>query len=158
MVSPRAAAGAPPAACWRRHGPPRRGDRSDRGRERGGGNSGLPTSKTNTLLGASAINITFDVGSANLLQSEQGASGGTATLTLNADGSYAQTFAGAPGEPAPPAASGAWTAQTLGETRFSLTLVRTGEPAANARPLTFRVVDDDTLLNETENYRARRVK
>jgi uncharacterized lipoprotein NlpE involved in copper resistance len=82
----------------------------------------------------------------------------TMTLTLNADGTYAQTFAGAPGEPAPPAASGAWTVQTLGESRFTLTLVRAGQAAANARPLTFRVVDGDTLLNETENYRARRVK
>jgi uncharacterized lipoprotein NlpE involved in copper resistance len=80
------------------------------------------------------------------------------TLTINADGTYAQVFAASPSEPAPPAARGAWTVQALSEERFSLTLVRTGQSAANARPLAFRVVDKNTLLNETENYRARRVQ
>jgi hypothetical protein len=44
----------------------------------------------------------------------------------------------------------------MGEGRFGMTLVRAGQPASP--PLVFRVVDNDTLQNETENYRARRVK
>jgi hypothetical protein len=76
------------------------------------------------------------------------------TLALRGDGTYTRTYAG--GDPTPPATNGTWTVQPAGEGRFSLTLVRAGQPAAEARPLVFRVIDKDTLQNETENYRARR--
>ncbi|WP_205648697.1 autotransporter outer membrane beta-barrel domain-containing protein [Acuticoccus kandeliae] len=51
----------------------------------GGGNSGVPSTTTTTILGASTININLDLGSANLLSSEQGANGDTATVTLYGD-------------------------------------------------------------------------
>jgi uncharacterized lipoprotein NlpE involved in copper resistance len=83
----------------------------------------------------------------------------TMTLTLNADGTYTRVFmAPAGGEPPPPATNGTWTVQPAGDGRLSLTLVRTGQPAGDAKPLVFRVIDNDNLQNETENYRARRAR
>jgi uncharacterized lipoprotein NlpE involved in copper resistance len=82
----------------------------------------------------------------------------TMTLTLNADGTYTRVFMSAGGDPPPPPSNGMWTLQAIAEGRFNLTLVRAGQPAADARPVVFRVVDNDNLQNETENYRARRVR
>jgi uncharacterized lipoprotein NlpE involved in copper resistance len=78
------------------------------------------------------------------------------TLTLKADGTYTRVYTAAGGEAAPPATNGTWTVQPAADGKFSLTLVRAGQAAAEAKPVVFRVVDNDNLLNETENYRARR--
>ncbi len=78
-------------------------------------------------------------------------------LTLKADGTYTRVYtATSAGEGAPPSTNGTWTVQPAGEGKFSLTLVRAGQAAADARPVVFRVTDKDNLVNETENYRAKR--
>lgn len=63
----------------------------------GGGNSGLPSSTTNTVRGAANVSLTFDVGAANLLASELGADGGSAMATLGGDGSLFTAGAGSRG-------------------------------------------------------------
>jgi uncharacterized lipoprotein NlpE involved in copper resistance len=82
----------------------------------------------------------------------------TMTLTFNADGTYTRVFAGAGGEAPPPATNGTWTVQAMADGRLSVTMVRAGQPAAEARPVVFRVVDNDNLVNESENYRVRRAQ
>jgi uncharacterized lipoprotein NlpE involved in copper resistance len=78
------------------------------------------------------------------------------TLTLNADGTYTRVFTSISGEPPPPPTNGTWTVQATADGRFSVTMTRAGQPAST--PVVFRLVDNDNLQNETENYRARRVK
>jgi len=52
----------------------------------GGGNSGVPSTSTKSILNENTIGITMSLGSINLLSSELGAAGGKVTVDLAGDG------------------------------------------------------------------------
>ncbi|MCW5715231.1 MAG: DUF4339 domain-containing protein [Bauldia sp.] len=77
-------------------------------------------------------------------------------VLYNADGTYSgvvtQTFQGL-ASPSP--IEGRWTVVAVNENRFALTNSPTmGQPSTE----TIRVIDQNTLLNETQNYQVRRVR
>jgi hypothetical protein len=77
-------------------------------------------------------------------------------VLYNADGTYSgvvvQTFQGLT---APSPIEGRWTVVAVGEDTFALTSTPTmGQPSTE----TIRVIDQNTLFNETQNYRVVRVR
>jgi hypothetical protein len=83
------------------------------------------------------------------------------TITFSTDGSYAgvqtQSFQGFS---LPQPFQGRWNVQEIAQGRFTLTLTPEGAFGVGAAPVNavLRVVDNNTLFNETERTQARRVR
>ncbi|MAY46496.1 MAG: autotransporter, partial [Rhodobacteraceae bacterium] len=100
----------------------------------GGGNSGVPTTYTNTIRGAATVNLSFGIGSTGIeTQGETGAAGGTADLTLYSDAKITTSGAGARGAVVQSIGGGGGTVQG-GEIQLSADIKDSGdgEEAATA--------------------------
>jgi hypothetical protein len=80
------------------------------------------------------------------------------TLTYNPDGTYSgvvtQTYQGIS---VPQPTNGTWTVQPVSEGKFSLTVAPAGRNMGGPATAVLRVIDNNSLYNDTDRYQARRI-
>ena len=93
----------------------------------GGGNSGVPTTKTNTIRGAATVSLSFGLGSSGIVTSgDGGAEAGTADFTLYSDGTIQTIGAGSRGAVVQSVGGGGGVAQG-GEIQLGADIKGSGE-------------------------------